>query len=191
PVYLDEDRFKEALEISAQMAAVGPMRDLAQHDRARVLCVRGAVRQAIEAQRHAARLAPPDRRSFQTLGLATLQHFAGDTNGALRTLERAERWSHRDRVLVRAYRVYVELEDDRVPEGLEEVRRALSASPLREGYGQFLLGMIALELGDRPRAAVHLRAFLRKNAAVDRAKELTLREEMRRARIALAEIESD
>lgn len=190
-VHVEEDQLARALEMAAQMLAIGPMRDLAQHDRARVLWARGDARQAIEAQRHAARLAPPDRRSFHALALATFQHFHGDVAGSLRSLERAERWSHRDRVLVRAYRVVVELGDDRVPEGLEEVRAALAASPLREGYGQYLLGIIAFELGDRRRAAVHLRAFLRKNAAVDRAKELTLREELRRARLALAEIESD
>lgn len=190
-VHVEEDRLDEALRIGAQMAAVGVMRDLAQHDRARVLFARGDHRVAIEAQRHAARLAPPDRRSFHVLALATMQAFAGDVPAALRALVRAERWSHRDRVLVRAFRVYIELEDDRVPEALEDVRRALGASPLREGYGQFLLGMIAYALGDRRRAAVHLRAFLRKNAALDKAKELTLREELRRARRALAAIESD
>ncbi|MBN8616933.1 MAG: hypothetical protein J0L92_40495 [Deltaproteobacteria bacterium] len=190
-VHIEEDHLERALAMAAQMLAIGVMGDLAQHDRARVLWARGDAREAIEAQRHAARLAPPDRRSFQTLALATLQHFAGDVPAALRTLVRAERWSHRDRVLVRAYRVVVELGDDRVPEGLEETRSALAASPLREGYGQYLLGMIAYELGDRPRAAAHLRAFLRKNAAIDRAKQLTLREELRRARRALAELESD
>jgi len=46
-------------------------------------------------------------------------------------------------------------------------------------------------VSSRAHAAVHLRAFLRKNAAVDSAKQLTLREELRRARRALAEIESD
>ena len=190
-VHIEEDHLERALAMAAQMLAIGVMGDLAQHDRARVLWARGDAREAIEAQRHAARLAPPDRRSFQTLALATLQHFAGDIPAALRTLVRAERWSHRDRVLVRAYRVVVELGDDRVPEGLEETRSALAASPLREGYGQYLLGMIAYEVGDRPRAAAHLRAFLRKNAAIDRAKQLTLREELRRARRALAELESD
>lgn len=190
-VHIEEDQLQPALDIVTQMAAIGPMRDLAAHDRARVLWARGDMREAIEAQRHAARLAPPDRRSFHALGLASLQHFAGDADAALRSLERAERWSHRDRVLVRAYRVYVELSGDRVPERLEETRKALAQSPLREGYGQFLLGMIAFELGDHPMAAVHLRAFLRKNAAVDRAKALTLREELRRARRALADIESD
>jgi tetratricopeptide (TPR) repeat protein len=190
-VHVDAERFEDALLVAAQMGRLGPMRDLAQHDRARVLWARGDVRAAIEAQRHAARVAPPDRRSFHVLGLATFLHFSGDRAAALRALDRAERWSHCDRVLIRAYRVMVELEDDRVPEGLEETRKALASSPRREGYGQFLLGMIAFELGDRARAAVHLRAFLRKNAAVDRAKQLTLREELRRARRALAEIESD
>jgi tetratricopeptide (TPR) repeat protein len=189
--HVEEDRLGAALEIAAQMAAVGPMRDIALHDRARALWARGDTRAAIEAQRQAARVAPPDRRSFHATGLASMHHFAGEPDAALRALERAERWSHRDRPLVRAYRVVVELENGLVPEGLEEVRRALSESPLREGYGQFLLGMIAYHLGDRRRAAVHLRAFLRKNARIDRAKALTLWEELRRARRALADLESD
>ncbi len=190
-VAIEEERITDALALADQMLAIGVMSDLAEHDRGRVLFALGETRAAIEAQRHAARLAPPDRRSFQALALATFQCFTGDTQAALRSLERAERWSHRDRVLVRAFRVYAELLEGRVPEALEEARRALAASPLREGYGQFLLGMIALELGDRVHAGVHLRAFLRKNAAIDRAKELTLREELRRARKALAELESD
>lgn len=189
--YVEGDRLGAALEVAERMGRVGPLRDIAAHDRARVLWARDESRAAIDAQRHAMRLAPPDRRSFHATALATFLHFSGDHEGALRALERAARWSHRDRPLIRAYRCWVELDDDRVPEGLEEARRALAESPLREGYGQFILGMIALNLGDRRRAAVHLRAFLRKNASADRAKALTLREEIRRARKALSEIESD
>jgi tetratricopeptide (TPR) repeat protein len=195
--FVEEDQLSPALAIADQMARVGPMRDIALHDRARALWARsesaerGEVRLAIEAQRQAARIAPPDRRSFHAMALGTLLHFAGEHDAALRALARAERWSHRDRPLIRGYRAYVELDAGLVPEGIEETRRALGASPLREGYGQFVLGMIAFSLGDRRRAAVHLRAFLRKNASVERAKALTLREELRRARRALADLESD
>lgn len=193
--FVEEDQLSSALAIADQMARVGPMRDIALHDRARALWARegapGDVRQAIEAQRQAARVAPPDRRSFHAMALGTLLHFAGEHDAALRALDRAERWSHRDRALIRGFRAYVALDADLVPEGIEEARQELGASPLREGYGQFVLGMIAFRLGDRRRAAVHLRAFLRKNASVDRAKALTLREELRRARRALADLESD
>lgn len=189
--HVAEDRLAEALAVAEQMVAVGPMLDIAEHDRARVLQALDRLPEAILAQRRSSRAAPPDRRSFQTTALGTLLFFAGEHGAALEVLDRAERWSHRDRPLIRALAAYVELVSGRVPESLEAVRRALTASPLREGYGQFVLGMIALELGDRRRAAVHLRAFLWRNASADRAKAITLREELVRARRALASIESD
>jgi hypothetical protein len=41
-------------------------------------------------------------------------------------------------------------------------------------------------MGDAGRAAMHLRAFLARNADADEAKAATLREELRRARLVLA-----
>lgn len=189
--HLDEEDWSSALSIANQMVRVGPMKDVAHHDRGRVHIARGELKQAIEAQRLASRHAPPQRRSFHTFALAQFQHFAGESDASLRTLERALRWSHRDRPLVRAFRAYVELETDRVPESLEATRRALNASPMRDGYGQFVLGMIAWHLGDKRMATVHLRAFLRKNASAEKAKAATLREELKRARQVLSETESD
>ena len=188
---LEDEDFDTALSVANQMVHVGTMMDIAFHDRGRVHIARGELRKAIEAQRLASRHAPPQRRSFHTFALAQFQHFAGESETSLRTLERALRWSHQDRPLVRGFRAYVELETDRVPEALEATRRALSASPMREGYGQFVLGMIAWHLGDKRMATVHLRAFLRKNASADKVKAATLREELKRARQVLAETESD
>ena len=189
--HLDQEALDEALSIANQMVRVGTMQDIAHHDRSRAQVALGDLRKAIESQRLAARHAPPARRSFQTLALAQLQHFAGDSESSLRTLEKALRWSLADRALVRGFRAYVELETDRVPEALEATRRALGASPMREGYGQFVLGMIAWHLGDKRMATVHLRVFLRKNASADKVKAATLREEMKRARKVLSETESD
>ena len=63
---------------------------------------------------------------------------------------------------------------------------SLQRARCREGYGQFLLGMLAWHMGDAGRAAMHLRAFLARNADADEAKAATLREELRRARLVLA-----
>lgn len=189
--HLEARRFRKATEVAAQMATLGPLRDIACHDHARVLEALGETEAAIMAQRRAARAAPLARRSFQLWSLATLQHFHGDALGARRTLERAERWAHRDRALIRAHHAYVRLcSGIAVPE-LDQRIADLQRSPAREGYGQWLLGMIAYEIGDARRAAVHLRAFLRRHAAADEARTITLREELRRARVALAEIESE
>ena len=184
-------RLQAAADTAAAMAAVGPLRDIAHHDHARVLQALGQLDDAVGAQRLAARHAPPERRSFHLWSLATLQHFAGDVEGALATLERALRCAQRDRPLLDAHAAFIQLEDHRPVEGLPEVLARLKSAPCREGYGQFLLGMLYAHLGDAAHAAVHLRAFLRRNARIDEAKALTLREELRRARRALAAIESD
>lgn len=189
--HIEGGRLREALELAQQMCAIGALRDIAHHDAARVHAAIGELDPAITQQRAAARHAPPERRSFHWWSLGTLQHWAGDVEGALASLRRAERWAAHDRAMIRAHAAYVRLTADLAVPELDAIVAALQKSRAREGYGQWLLGMIAYELGDRRKAAVHLRAWLRRHAARDEAKTITLREELRRARVALAEIESD
>jgi len=191
--HIESHRFQTAAEIAEQMAELGgALLDVAHHDASRAKAALGDPVGAIERQRLAARAAPPDRRSFQCWALGTLLHFHGDLDAAVSALTRGDRWARDDRPLLRAHRAWIELEMDEVPEDLDEVLSALESSKTaHKGYGQLVLGMIRYHLGDRRAAAVHLRAFLRRNANVDAAKAVTLREELRRARTALAEIESD
>lgn len=188
--HLELKQLAQAAEVAAQMAAIGPLRDVALHDAARALGAMGDLDAAIEQQRLAARAAPPERRSFHLWGLATLQHFAGRAEGALATLSRAERWAARDRALLRAHGALIQLERGGAVEGLADILSDLKASRAAEGYGRFLLGMIAHQMGDPRSAAVHLRAFLNRHASADAPKALTLGEELRRARRVLARIES-
>lgn len=189
--HVEADSLDEAALLASQMADVkSSLRDIALHDAARVLAGLGRLDEAIAAQRLAARRAPAERRSFHLWSLATLEHFSGEVDPALRTLARAERWARGDRAMLKAHAAYVRLAVGRAVPGLAEIVLALQKSPAREGYGQYLLGMIAWELGDRRRGAAHLRAFVRRHASADRAKTLTLREELRRARKALAAFES-
>ncbi|MEO0326344.1 MAG: hypothetical protein AAF447_25575, partial [Myxococcota bacterium] len=71
---------------------------------------------------------------------------------------------------------------------LAGVVRRLRASPSREGYGQFLLGVLLDALGDGRMAPVHLRAFLRRNARIEEAKRVTLADELAAARRTLARL---
>jgi hypothetical protein len=119
-----------------------------------------------------------------------MQHQAGDPDAAISTLGRALRWAAGDRPLLRAHRAYIRLDCGETPRRLAETVESLHRAKCREGYGQYLLGMIAYLTGDERRASVHLRAFLRRNAAADVAKALTLRDELRRARLALASFQS-
>lgn len=186
-VQLERDRWDDAIALAQQMTTVGPFADLAHNDRSRALWARGDLDAAIEAQREALSTAPRERRSFQGFFLATLLHFAGRIAEALVVVGKAERAAQRDRPLVRALGAFIRLDAGLAVPRLSEITGELGRSRAREGYGQYLLGMIAHHVGDRPRAAAHLRAFLRRNASIDRAKVITLQEELHRARRVLAD----
>lgn len=189
--HMELHQLRQAANIAARAARLGPLQDIAWHDASRALAALGETHDAMLMQRRAARTAPVERRSFQLWGLATLQQYQGDVDGALLTLKRALRTARRDRALLRAHALYVRLDAGRPARNIRRTLDTLRASPNAEGYGRFLLGMIAHLMGDQREASVHLRAFLRRNAAAGVAKELTLREELRRARLALATIDSD
>ncbi|MCA9537155.1 MAG: hypothetical protein KC593_25915 [Myxococcales bacterium] len=189
--HIELRQLRQAADIAARAAALGPLQDVAWHDASRALAALGEAQDALLMQRRAARTAPVERRSFQLWGLATLQHHGGDVDAALATLQKAMRTAQRDRALLRAHALYIRLDAGRPARNIRRTLDTLRASPNADGYGRFLLGMIAYKMGDEREASVHLRAFLRRNAAAGVAKELTLREELRRARLALATIDSD
>lgn len=188
---LEQHRFQKALQHAEQMVAVGVLRDVAYHDTARVRALLGEYDLAIAAQRLAARVAHPERRSFHRWSLATLQHFAGRPEEALATLARAMRNSTRDRALLRAHALYVRLDAGLPVRAEDTVVAALLASASREGYGRFLLGMIAFHRHDAATARRELRGFVSRNDTVEPARSLTLREELRRARLVLGRLERD
>lgn len=184
--HLERGENGRAVLATRRMVNVGVMADVAHHDAARAHAAKGDLAAAIVAQTLAVDAAPRDRRSFHLWSLATLEHFAGDSRSAMASLARAIRLGGRDRALLRAHLLWVRLDAGLATPGLADIIADLTRSPSREGYGRYLLGMIAHALGDEKRAAAHLRAFLRRNALVDTAKAITLREELRRARTVLA-----
>jgi tetratricopeptide (TPR) repeat protein len=188
---LEAHRFREAIATTERMAAVGPMIDLAHHDAARAWSALGEDTRAVQSQRLAARTAPPDRRSFQYWSLGNLLHQQGDLEGALAALAKGRRWAREDRPLLNGHAAWIELARGDAPEDLDGTVQQLERSRAGKGIGRLVLGMIAYEMGDARRAAMHLRAFLRRNASADPAKALSLREELRIARTALADLESD
>lgn len=187
---LEQHRFRQALEHAKRMIAVGVLRDIAHHDAARVLALLGEFDAAIASQRLAARVSHPERRSFHRWSLATLQHFAGKPSDALATIARAMRSSTRDRALLKAHALYIRLDAELPTRAEAATVEALRASASREGYGRFLLGMIAYHQGETDEARRELGAFLARNDVTEPARTLTLREELRRARVALARITS-
>lgn len=189
--HLDARNFERAAEVAVRTAGLGPLREVAHHDASRAYAAAGQLHEAVAQQRLAARASPPERRSFHYWALGTLLQFGGDPAGATAALRRAERWAQRDRPLLRAHRAWVRLEAGQPVRQLGLIVADLERSPAREGYGRLLLGMLYRAMGDSRRAAVHLRAFLRRNASAEPGKLAGLCEELRRARMALAEIDSD
>lgn len=189
--HLDSAHLEEAARAALRMVETGVLRDIAHHDASRALAALGDRDGAIAQQRLAARASPPERRSFHYWALGTLLQFAGDLEAAAAAMARGERWAHVDRPLLRAHRAWVRLEAGHGVRGLDTIVRDLESAKCGRGYGQLVLGMLRHWMGDDRRAAVNLRAFLRRNAGADPAKAITLREELHRARKVLAELESD
>jgi tetratricopeptide (TPR) repeat protein len=185
---LERRRFRQALEAADRMIAVGVLRDIAFHDAARAHAALGDFDRAIAMQRLAARASHPVRRSFHRWSLATLQHFAGYPDDALSTLTRAMRCSTRDRALLQGHALYVRLESGRPVRGAERIVTMLRESASREGYGRFLLGMIAYHQGDHATARQELGVFVARHQQAEPARAITLREELRRARVALGRV---
>lgn len=179
-------QYRRAIALVQQMLETGTLPDLAHHDAARALQALGDLPAAIREQRLATHAAPSARRSFHYWSLATLMHFAGDVDGALVALGHGLRWARRDRPLLRAHAAYIRLDAGRAAPALAGIVASLQRAKCREGYGQYLLGMLGWHMGDLRRATLHLRAFLTRNADADEAKAATLREELRRARLMLA-----
>ena len=147
-VQVERLELDSALETATQMGELGVLLDVAHHDRSRVLLALGLGREAIQAQRLAVRTAEPKRRSFHLWSLATLEHHQGDTEAALSTLARAMRYAVRDRALIKAHAAYIKLDAGQRVQGVEEIMAALRDSKNSEGYGQYVLGMLAYLTGD-------------------------------------------
>jgi hypothetical protein len=186
--HLDQKQLRAARDVALEMSELGPLKDVAHHDAARVCAALGELPLAITQQRLAVLAAPEDRRAFQAWSLATLEHFAGEVDHALASLDRAERWGGDELALIRAHRVYLLLDAGREVTEAEvlEAEQALEASRRPPGYGAFLLGMIAALRGDPERARGFLEAFISRVERGDFARAITLREELRRARVCLA-----
>lgn len=187
--YLELGELAQAAEVALAMTGAGTLADVAHHDAARALWALGDRQRAIAAQRLAARCAPAERRSFQRWTLGALQHWSGDPNGALTTLEKALRWSQKDRALIRAHQAFIRLTCGEPVDELDGILEELEASPHGRGYGLFLLGMIHHHLGNAAEAQRHLQAFANRHASADSLLRMTLSEELARARAILEQRE--
>lgn len=182
--HLREGRPRSAQMVARKMTRLGALSEVAHADLGRACAASGRYEHAARSYRLAARFAPANRRATHWSATAMALWNARQPDEALAALERAERWSTTTRPLHRAQHAMIELSRGRAVSELAAVTADLDASRAGEGYGRFVLGMIAHYRGERERARPLLLEFVSRNSN-DPLRVATLAGELARAREAL------
>lgn len=189
---LEGRRFAEALESALEAVSTGVMPDVARQDAARACLGLGDTRRAMDQLRIASRVCPASRRAFHLWTLGSALYLNGHAKAAVGALERAVRWGTRDKPLYRAQLALAQLAAGDVPSQLEltELRDALEVVPCGRGYGQFVLGELAYQLGEHDASRRHLEAFVQRSTSGRVALQVALEAEVRRAQEVLSKLTS-
>ena len=190
-LYLSEmeaRRFEDALRTAEQMVTTGVMPDVARQDAARACLGLGQIPSAVSHLRIASRVSPPSRRSFHLWTLGSVLYLEGRFRDAIGALSRAARWGTTDRPLYQAQLALSMLASgEPVPaEELAGLRERLADAPCGQGYGQFVLGELAVHEQDYEAARQYLRAFVKRSTTGRVALAVALQGEIARARRLLA-----
>jgi hypothetical protein len=182
--HLHARRARSAHAIARKMVELGALPEVTHADLGRACAALGWWTRAAQAYRLAARFAPARRRALHWASCSAALHHGQRHEEALAALDRAIRWSTGTRPLHRAYAALIRLDQGQTVSDLETVASDLELSRSGEGYGRYVLGLLALARGDRPLGRRYLREFLKRNVG-DPLREATLSAEIARARKAL------
>jgi tetratricopeptide (TPR) repeat protein len=182
---LERGAFEAARVAAEQVVALGVLPDVARHDAARACQALGDVEAAIAHLREAARVSPPDRRTFHlsTLGGMLLAH--GRPADAVPMLVAALATPDAAAPLLRGQLAVARFVASGDVSDLELAYHGLLHDRAGEGYGRYVLGELAMARGDRRAAEVFLSAFLSKATRARPASQAALRPEIERARAVL------
>lgn len=186
--HMEARRFGEALGVAEQMIVVDIMPDVARQDAARACLGIGERDKAIEHLRIASRVGPASRRAFHLWTLGSVLYLAGRHREAIGALSRASRWGTTDRPLYQAQLALSRRASGETRDNLEVLRERLAEAPCGQGYGQFVLGELAFELGDYRAARDYLRGFVKRSTSGRVALAVALEGEIARARVLLSRI---
>jgi tetratricopeptide (TPR) repeat protein len=187
--HFESERFRDALLVSEQSLTLRVLTDVLHQDAARAAAALGAIEVAARHLRLAARSAPPSRRAFHWWTLGSVHFVAGQHAEAIAALERAARWGTRDKPLYEA-----QLELAKVCAGtsassrarIDPLLEALEAVPAGQGYGRFVLGMLAFYADRHDLARAWLTHFIDRTARGPTITSHALRGEITMARRFLA-----
>jgi tetratricopeptide (TPR) repeat protein len=180
--------FAEALAVAEQMIALDVMPDVARQDAARACLGLGERDKAIEHLRIASRVGPASRRAFHLWTLGSVLYLAGRHREAIGALSRASRWGTTDRPLYQAQLALSRIACGESSDDLSELRERLADAPCGQGYGQFVLGELAFQLGDYRGARQYLRGFVKRSTSGRVALAVALEGEIARAKLLLSRI---
>lgn len=181
--HLERDECAEALEVAEEMVELSELADVARQDAARAALGLGEWEVAVDHLRIAARICPPDRRSFHHATLGALLRFEGRYEQAVESFSRAVRWATRDRDLHRAQLVLCEVAAGReasIP--LRDLREQLEETKNPKVYDLLILGELCWLMGDNEASLGYLGSFLDRFGDAPRAKTLALQGEIAHAR---------
>jgi tetratricopeptide (TPR) repeat protein len=185
---MEDRKFRVALERALQLIELGVMSDVARQDAARACLGLNRVEQAVEHLRVAARVSPASRKAFHYWTLGSIHYLVERFDEAVTALSRAALWGTTDKPLYRAQLALARrAAGQHVPE-LAALRDALDDAPCGQGYGKFVLGELALCLGDRDEALACLGSFVRRTLAGRIALQVALEREVAKARRLLGEL---
>lgn len=174
-------QLRRAYTAAEQAIDTGVMPDVMHADAARAATALGWGDRAVEHLRTAARSSPASRRAFHFWTLGSTLLLLGRAAEAEGALERAVRWGATDKPLYRAHATLARLAAGEAVRDARRVYNRLAEAPCGHGYGRYVLGMLALHLGEVEVAREHLTAFLARTRASRRAMQLALAGEVREA----------
>jgi tetratricopeptide (TPR) repeat protein len=179
---MEERHFAEALEAAEQMIQADIMPDVARQDAARACLGLGERERAVDHLRLASRVSPPARRAFHLWTLGSVLYLMGHYREAAGALMRASRWGTTEKPLYLAQAALARRAAGEPNLDLSGLREQLSDAPCGQGYGQFVLGELAFELGDFATARQYLRLFIKRTTSGRVALEVALSGEIAHAR---------
>jgi tetratricopeptide (TPR) repeat protein len=186
--HYEAQRFEKALTVAEQAIEVGELVDVCHQDAARAAFALGDLDGALVHLRAAARVGPPSRRGFHHWTIGSYLFARGRYAEATAALERAHRWSTNERPLYRAHMTLAQLAAGETVDDARAHLEALTVVPCGQGYGRFVLGMLAEALGERTVARKYLEAFVRRTEEQRPLLATSLAAELALARASLARL---
>jgi len=187
--HFEQRTFTRALLVARQALELGILPDVIHQDAARACQALGDTEGAILHLRLAARISPPNRRPFHVWTLGSVLFLARRHADAASAFSRAARWGTMDKPLYQGHLALAQCESGIVVADLAERIERLVQVAAGQGYGRFVLGLLAAHAHRFDDARRWLEAFVRRTEAGRKVLAIALEGELALARERLEEID--